>query len=141
MATTSDTTALRTAKFRDELHRTVVESLDLSRLDRWSHDRVRSEVQSLATKMAPRIDRSLPKPMVERAADEVIDEVFGLGPLEPLFDDPKVTEILVNGPKQVYIERNGVLQQVDVSFHDAAHVLRVVQRIAIATASFKPCFT
>lgn len=130
MATTPDTEDRRATRFRDELHRTVVESLDLSRLDRWSPERVRTEVHALAGKMAPRIDRTLPKPAVDGAADEVIDEVFGLGPIESLLKNPSVTEVLVNGPDQVYVERNGRLQKVDVAFADAAHLTRVIQRIA-----------
>ncbi|QEL13258.1 CpaF family protein [Limnoglobus roseus] len=131
MAPSSDAaTDLRAAHFRDELHRTVVEALDLSRIDRWSPERVRTEVHTLAAKMAPRIDRSLPKPVVDRAANEVIDEVFGLGPIESLLKSPGVTEVLVNAPDQVYVERNGRLERVNVSFTDAAHVTRVIQRIA-----------
>ncbi len=120
----------RAAHFRDELHRTVVESLDLSRIDRWSKDRVHTEVHTLASKLAPRIDRALPKPVVDRAADDVIDEVFGLGPIESLFQNPGVTEVLVNAPDQVYVERNGRLERVNVTFTDAAHITRVIQRIA-----------
>ncbi|MBL8866204.1 MAG: CpaF family protein [Gemmataceae bacterium] len=130
MAATPDTADPRAARFRDELHRTVVESLDLSRIDRWSPERVRTEVKALAEKMAPRVDRSLSKSSVDGATNEVIDEVFGLGPIEPYLQDPKVTEILVNGPDQVYVERFGRLQKVDARFVDAGHLTRVIQRIA-----------
>jgi pilus assembly protein CpaF len=130
MAATPEQADLRASRFREELHRTVVESLDLSRIDRWNPERVRSEVKALAEKMAPRIDRTLPKPAVEGATDAVIDEVFGLGPIEPFVQNPNVTEILVNGPDQIYIERNGRLQKMDARFADAAHLTRVIQRIA-----------
>jgi pilus assembly protein CpaF len=68
----------------------------------------------------------------ERFALEIVDEVFGLGPLEPLMQDPSISDILVNGPKQVYVERNGVLEETKVQFKDDAHLLRVIQRIVSA---------
>ena len=61
--------------------------------------------------------------------NEVLDEVFGLGPLEPLMRDSTITDILINGPKTVYIERNGRLETTDVAFHDDRHLIQIVQRI------------
>ncbi|MFO0805663.1 MAG: CpaF family protein [Gemmataceae bacterium] len=116
--------------FKDELHRVVVDIADLSRIDRWSRERLQSEVQELGRKLAPQVDRKLPSADVNRAVEEVVDEVFGLGPLEPLLADETVTEILVNAPDQVYAERHGQLKQVNVSFTDKAHLTRVIQRIA-----------
>src|SRR5947209_749100 len=122
MSTAGTATDARVVHFKDELHRVVVDVVDLSRIDRWSRDRLRDEVHELARRLAPDVDRRLPKAEVERAADEVVDEVFGLGPLEPLLRDQTVTEILVNGPDQVYVERDGVLRRADVAFADKAHV-------------------
>src|SRR5580692_1412583 len=120
----------RYLKFKDELHRVVVDVADLSRIDRWSRERLRDEVQGLARKLAPQIDRQLPTAEVNRAVEEVVDEVFGLGPIEPLLADPEVTEVLVNAPDQVYVERGGKLHRVNVSFVDKSHLIRVIQRIA-----------
>jgi pilus assembly protein CpaF len=120
----------RYLKFKDELHRVVVDVADLSRIDRWSRDRLRDEVQGLGRKLAPQIDRQLPSAEVNRAVEEVVDEVFGLGPIEPLLADPEVTEVLVNAPDQVYVERGGKLHRVGTSFTDKAHLIRVIQRIA-----------
>jgi pilus assembly protein CpaF len=120
----------RYLKFKDELHRVVVDVADLSRIDRWSRERLRDEVHGLGRKLAPQIDRKLPAAEVDRAVDEVVDEVFGLGPIEPLLADPEVTEVLVNAPDQVYVERNGRLRRVNVSFVDKSHLIRVIQRIA-----------
>jgi pilus assembly protein CpaF len=116
--------------FRDELHRVVVDVADLSRIDRWSKDRLRTEVHDLGRKLAPQVDRRLPSNEVDRAVDEVVDEVFGLGPLEPLLADETVTEVLVNAPDQVYVERGGQLRRVNVCFTDKEHLVRVIQRIA-----------
>ncbi|HEY3789417.1 MAG TPA: CpaF family protein [Urbifossiella sp.] len=120
----------RYLNFKDELHRVVVDVADLSRIDRWSRDRLRLEVHDLGRKLAPQVDRRLPAADVDRAVDEVVDEVFGLGPLEPLLADLTVTEVLVNAPDQVYVERGGTLRRVDVTFTDKAHLTRVIQRIA-----------
>jgi pilus assembly protein CpaF len=120
----------RFVHFKDELHRVVVDVVDLSRIDRWSRDRLRDEVQKLGHRLAPEVDRRMPRAEVDRAVEEVVDEVFGLGPLEPLLGDPSVTEILVNAPDQVYIERGGRLHRVAVAFTDRSHLIRVIQRIA-----------
>src|ERR1700722_3111728 len=65
-----------------------------------------------------------------RLVNEVIDETLGLGPLEPLLRDPTITDILINGPRTVYVERRGRLERTNVVFHDEQHVLEIVQRIA-----------
>ncbi|HXD85405.1 MAG TPA: CpaF family protein [Urbifossiella sp.] len=121
----------RYVHFKDELHRVVVDVADLSRIDRWSRDRLRTEVHDLGRKLAPQVDRQIPTAEVDRAVDEVVNEVFGLGPLEPLLADPTVTEVLVNAPDQVYVERGGLLQRAEnVAFADKAHLVRVIQKIA-----------
>src|SRR5207248_5147225 len=67
-------------------------------------------VLQLARRLAPEVDRRIPADDLNRAVDEVVDEVFGLGPLEALLHDPTVTEVLVNAPDQVYVERHGRLR-------------------------------
>src|SRR5262249_11128454 len=66
----------------------------------------------------------------EQLVNEVMDETFGLGPIEPLMRDPSITDILINGPKTVYIERHGRLERADIAFHDDRHLLQIVQRTA-----------
>ena len=66
----------------------------------------------------------------QRMVEELMDEVFGLGPLEPLMRDPAISDILVNGPRTVYVERNGKLELTDIIFADDAHVMMIIQRIA-----------
>ncbi|MGL4420397.1 MAG: CpaF family protein [Gemmataceae bacterium] len=117
-------------ELRSRLHRTIVESIDLSRLERWKPERVRSEVQSLARDEARRSSVRLSDIELDQMTGQVLDEVFGLGPLEPIFKDPEVTEILVNAPDKVYVEKHGRLQAVDAHFTDNAHLTRVIQRIA-----------
>jgi len=120
----------RYLRFKDELHRAVVDVVDLSRIDRWPEDRLRKEVHTLGHDLAPRIERKLPAADVSRAADDVLAEIFGLGPLEPLLADDTVTEILVNAPDKVFVERFGQLVPANVRFTDKAHVVRIIQRIA-----------
>lgn len=120
----------RTVRFTDELHRAVVDVIDLSRLDRWPEKRLRDEVKGLAKKLAPAVDRRLSSSQIDEASKHVVDEIFGLGPLEPLLSDPSVTEILVNAPDKVYVERDGQLQLTQHRFSDRAHLVRVIQRIA-----------
>ncbi len=66
----------------------------------------------------------------ERLINEIIDEMLGLGPIDPLLRDPTITDILINGPRTVYVERRGRLERTYVVFHDEQHVLEIVQRIA-----------
>ena len=68
----------------------------------------------------------------ERLAQEVLDEVFGLGPLEPLLDDPTVSDILVNTYRHVYVERNGILELTSIQFRDDAHLMSIIDRIVSA---------
>src|SRR5205807_3703720 len=65
----------------------------------------------------------------EHLVAEVLDETFGLGPLEPLMNDPTITDIMINGPRTVYVERNGQLELTNVSFNDERHLVHIVQRI------------
>lgn len=117
-------------RFKDTLHRTVVDVVDLSLLDKWSEERLQTEIRDLARKVARDMDRRMPQEWVDRATEDVLDEVFGLGPVEPLFRDKSITEILVNGPDNVFIERNGMLERVPIRFTDNGHLVRVIQRVA-----------
>ncbi len=119
----------RFQRLKAAIHRDLVERVDLTLLSRCKPERLRREVQSLAEQMA----RSAPELSAgdcERLVAEVLDETFGLGPLEPFMKDAQVNDILVNGAKTVYVERAGRLQQTDVAFADNAHLIQIIQRIA-----------
>ncbi len=122
--------ALQQVKGR--VHRKLLERLNLSNLDRLERqqvaDAVRRVVQDLITQ------ESVPLNFEERDAVvvQVLDEIFGLGPLEPLIKDPEVSDILVNTYKQVYIERHGRLERTEVMFQDDRHLLQVIDRIVSA---------
>ena len=117
-------------RLKVEIHRQVVENLDLRRLDRLGRDHVRREVRERTSRMVRQTDYLLSELQREQLVEAVLDEIFGVGPIERYMSDPNITDILVNGPDQVYIERNGKLEKTTTVFADDAHVLQVVQRIA-----------
>jgi len=111
------------------LHRKLVDKINLEALASIDNQRVRGEVrQALITIIdsEPTLLSSLEK---QQISDEVLDEVFGLGPLEPLLQDPTISDILVNTHKQVYVERKGLLELTNVTFRDSQHLLRIIDKI------------
>ena len=111
------------------IHRQVLEQLQLEELSKLPEDRQRSEIRSVAEGL---IDaENLPLNATQRAQfiEALLDEILGLGPLEKLLRDPGATDILVNGAKQVYIERKGRLEETHVRFRDDAHLLQIIHRI------------
>jgi pilus assembly protein CpaF len=128
--TTPDGFTTRYHRLKTEIHRRIVETLDLSKLNRWDATRMRREVRNLATQLCLSAPELLNDVEREQLIEEVMSEVFGLGPLDPLMTDPTITDILVNGPHAVYVERNGRLELTSVRFYDDAHLLQIVQRVA-----------
>src|SRR4051812_27428512 len=117
-------------RHKKELHQQLIASMDLSAIGTLSEDELRLEVRRAAEELCRLSSDLLSLSDRERLVNEVLDETFGLGPLEPLLRDPSITDILVNGPKTVYIERNGRLERVNIAFNDERHLLQIVQRIA-----------
>src|SRR5271169_2562807 len=111
------------------LHRKLVDKINLEALATIDNQRVRSEVRQAVISLIdsePTLLSSLEKKQI---SDEVLDEVFGLGPLEPLLQDPTISDILVNTYKQVYVERKGLLELTSVTFRDNQHLLRIIDKI------------
>jgi pilus assembly protein CpaF len=121
---------LRLQKLKAEIHRQLVEGLDLSRLHRVRPERLRREVREMAIRLTANSPEMLNELERERMVDEIMHEAFGLGPLEGPMNDPTVSDILVNGPREVYLERDGQLTQSELVFADDAHLMQVIQRIA-----------
>jgi pilus assembly protein CpaF len=122
--------AERFQRLKAGIHRELVERIDLSQVDRMPPDRLKREVRALAQELSVNTAEPLSEADRERLVTELQAEIFGLGPLEPLMHDPTISDILVNGPRQVFIERNGVLQQTELVFANNQHVMRIIQRIA-----------
>ena len=111
------------------LHRKLLDQINLDALAGIDNDRIRAEVKQAALTIVEQEPTLLTASEKEEISEEVLHEVFGLGPLEPLLQDPTVSDILVNGYSQVYVERAGVLEATSVRFYDNAHLLRIIDRI------------
>jgi pilus assembly protein CpaF len=111
------------------LHHKLLDQINLDALAGIANDRIRAEVKQAALTIIEQEPTLLTAIEKEEISEEVLHEVFGLGPLEPLLQDPTISDILVNGYSQVYVERAGVLEATNVRFHDNAHLLRIIDRI------------
>lgn len=111
------------------LHRKLLDRINLEALASIDNQRVRAEVRQAVIALIDSEPTLLSAAEKQLITDEVLDEVFGLGPLEPLLQDPTVSDILVNGSKQVYVERKGLLEMTNVIFRDDQHLLRIIDKI------------
>src|SRR6266853_4003556 len=112
------------------LHRKLVDKINLEALATIDNQRVRGEVRQALISLIdsePTLLSSLEK---QQISEEVLDEVFGLGPLEPLLQDPTISDILVNTHKQGYVERKGLLELTSVTVRYDQHLLRIIYKIA-----------
>ena len=111
------------------LHRKLLDRINLETLSLFAGERVRAEIRSAVARLVE--EEKTPLTLVEkdRIIEEILNEVFGLGPLEPLLQDPTISDILVSTPRMVFIERDGKLQRTRVEFKDNAHLLRIIERI------------
>jgi len=125
----ADESELAFQRLKVRIHERLVDSLDLSMLAHVSKEELATEVRSLTSDLlveeAPRLDAA----SRSRMLDDVFDEVFGLGPLESLMEDDSISDILVNHPHEVWVERRGRLESTDVCFADDAHLMRIIQRV------------
>ncbi len=114
------------------IHRKLIQKLNLDRLTEVNREDVRREVTQILEALV--VGESTPMNLQERErlATEVLDEVFGLGPLEPLLADPTVSDILVNTHKRVYVERKGMLEMTSIQFRDDIHLMSIIDRIVSA---------
>src|SRR6202047_1011152 len=114
------------------IHRKLIQKLNLDRLTEVNREDVRREVTQILEALV--VGESTPMNLQERErlAQEVLDEVFGLGPLEPLLADPTVSDILVNTHKRVYVERKGILEMTSIQFRDDIHLMGIIDRIVAA---------
>jgi pilus assembly protein CpaF len=111
------------------IHGKLVDKLDLSRVSDLAGDTLRREIRLVVERLCDTENPLLNRMERERLIDEVLDETFGFGPLEMLLKDPTVSDILVNGPHKVYVERRGKLEKTEVKFRDNEHLLQIIDRI------------
>src|SRR5512147_3074161 len=129
MATTSTAHALSYKEIRSQLHSQVLNRLNLEKLDRVPSEAAREEV--LSHIRAAIMGEPIPLTFTERErlAREILDEIFGLGPLEILLQDPSISDILVNSHDKVYVERAGKLERANLKFKDDQHLRQIIERI------------
>jgi pilus assembly protein CpaF len=115
-----------------ELHQRLLDLLNLSALEGMSRAQVEDEVGEIVQEELAKQDHALNLAERRQLIDDVLDELLGLGPLEPLLKDPTITDILVNGPNRVFVERYGTLEMSAVRFKDDRHLIRIIQKIVSA---------
>ncbi len=123
----------RTDPFKDlksKIHTEIIQEIDPELLDSVDNtDLVRQTVENLIIEKLSQEDKPLSRGERESILSDLMDEVLGYGPIQTLLDDPTITEVMVNGPNQVYCERNGKLTLTDALFYDDNHVLRIIEKI------------
>ena len=116
-------------KLKTQLHRRMIDALDLSKAGQLPEEELRQQLRSLAAHLCSMDEVRLAPEQREVMVREIMDEIYGFGPLEPLMNDPDVSDVLVNGPDRIFVERNGILQPTNVRFADEAHLLRLIHRL------------
>ncbi len=122
----------RLAELKVEMHKRLLENLNLAALEHASEANLKSEISAIVIEALEEMSISLNG--ADRAAlnQELYDEVMGLGPLEPLLKDETINDILVNGPRRIFVERGGKLELTDITFKDERHLLRIIDKIVSA---------
>jgi pilus assembly protein CpaF len=120
---------LNLENYKAEIHRTLISKLDLEKLSRVNSTQARQAVSGIVKEIIA--DQRVPLNFdeQEKIQADLLDEVFGLGPLEPLLRDPKISDIMVNDKDHVFIEKGGLLQRVSTTFRDDRHLLQIIDRI------------
>ncbi|MFO0939130.1 MAG: CpaF family protein [Pirellulales bacterium] len=133
----SPTTPMRPAQNKSEdfelvkrrIHNKLVDKLDLSRVGDLKGEQLRREIRLVVEHLCDSENTLINRSERDRIIEEVLDETFGLGPLELILKDPLVSDIMINGPKQIYVEKGGQLQLTGVEFRDNAHLMQIIDRI------------
>jgi pilus assembly protein CpaF len=119
-------------ELKSRVHNRLFENLDLVKLSKVSEDRIRQDVALATQRILEEEKILLTLDERDRFVREIQDEVFGLGPLEPLLADPTISDILVNGSDQIYVERRGRLERTSARFKDDIHLMRIIEKIVSA---------
>ncbi len=116
-------------ELKQHIHGKLVDKLDLSRVGEMDGETLRREIRLVVEHLCDTEDTLLNRSERDRLVSEVLDETFGLGPLEMLLKDPTISDILINGPKSVYCERRGKMEKTNVVFRDNKHLMQIIDRI------------
>ena len=114
---------------RARIHRMLIEEINLVALERLPKDEMRRQVHEFVSEKTRQERMAINVAELDALVDDIVDEMVGLGPLEPLLKDPEINDILINGHNNCFVERQGKLQQVHIPFKDEAHLLRIINKI------------
>ena len=124
-----DVALLDRLDLKSRLHEKLLDRLNLAVIDKVHRDELRREVSKVVSQLLAEEQRPMRNEELAQIIEELLDEVLGYGPLEPLLADPTVNDILVNSHRSVYVERNGVLEKTRTRFRDERHLLRIIEKI------------
>src|SRR5437764_8897251 len=116
-------------ELKSSVHRDLLNKIDVEKVAVVRDERTRAQALAVIQDLVANLQTPMSGRERERLSLEVLDEVFGLGPLEPLLQDPTINDILVNGHNQVYIERAGMLEETNIRFKDNAHLMHIIDKI------------
>ncbi len=116
-------------ELKQRIHNKLVDKLDLTKIGDMEGDALRREIRLVVEHLCDTEDTMLNRNERERLINEVLDETFGLGPLEMLLKDPTISDIMINGPKSIYVERRGKMEKTSVIFRDNTHLMQIIDRI------------
>lgn len=122
----------RLMELKVELHKRLLDNLNLAALEHATEANLKAEIADITSEALSEMSVVLNKDDRGQLNQELYDEVMGLGPLEPLLKDESISDILVNGPKRIFVERSGKLQLSDITFKDEKHLLRIIDKIVSA---------
>jgi pilus assembly protein CpaF len=129
LRTTDEAKATEFDNLKRRIHGKLVDKLDLTRVGELEGDVLRREIRLVVEHLCDTEDTLLNRNERERLVDEVLDETFGLGPLELLLKDATISDIMINGPKNIYVERRGKIEKTSVVFRDNNHLMQIIDRI------------
>ena len=121
--------AVEYESLKQRIHNKLVDKLDLTKLGELEGEVLRREIRLVVEHLCDSESTMLNRNERDRLVEEILDETLGFGPLELLLKDMTISDILINGPKQVYVERRGVLEKTHVQFRDNRHLLQIIDRI------------
>mgnify|MGYP001297431188 CR=1 FL=1 len=124
--------ANRVLDARDRIHRMLIEEINLVALERLPKDEMRRQIHDFVSEKTREERLAVNVAELDALVDDIVDEMVGLGPLEPLLKDPEINDILINGHQNCFVEKRGKLQQIHVPFKDEAHLLRIINKIVAA---------
>ncbi|WP_434512414.1 CpaF family protein [Desulfitobacterium sp. AusDCA] len=115
--------------FKNQVHHEVIQTMDTSEADELEADTLQPIIEDIVEKKVEGLGITIPRNERQRLIQQILDEILGFGPITPLLNDPDITEVMVNGPHQIYVERKGKLELVPVTFYDDQHVLHIMEKI------------